>query len=139
MSGFKIRIVHFGTCLHEKGVQKQKVISPLVNSREQKVFLVPHFNRSSTARCVSPSVYIGFRLFGLQEGRSRDVSSMPLGVRGSLVSWALCSVGVPSCAAPRHPALRPNLTRPWYVWVLDSTNCFPCVCVILKFVLDGFA
>ena len=59
----------------------------------------------------------------LLEGRSGDVSSMPWGVRGMLVSWANCSVGVPSCPAPpRRPAVRPDPTRLWYVRVLDSTN-----------------
>ena len=48
---------------------------------------------------------------------------MPWGVRGTLFSWANCSVGVPSCPAPpRRPAVRPDPTRPWYVRVLDSTG-----------------
>ena len=48
---------------------------------------------------------------------------MPWGVQGTLVFWAYCSVGVPSCPAlPRRPAVRPDPTRPWYVRVLESTG-----------------
>ena len=49
---------------------------------------------------------------------------MPWYVRGTVVSWANRSVGVPSCPAPlRRPAVRrPDPTRPWYVRVLDSTG-----------------
>ena len=83
----------------------------------------PLINRLSTGRCVPPSVYIGFRLFVLLEKRSGDVSSMHWRLRGTLVSWANCSVGVPSCPAPpRRHAVRPDPTRPWYVRVLDSTS-----------------
>ena len=65
---------------------------------------------------------MGFRLFVLLEECSGDVFSMPWGVRGTLVSWANCSVGVPSCPAPpRHPAVRPDPTRPWYVRVFKIT------------------
>ena len=57
-------------------------------------------------------------------GRSSgDVSSIPRKVRGTLVSWANNSVGIQSCPTPpRHSAVRPDPTRPWYVWVLDSTS-----------------
>ena len=57
------------------------------------------------------------------ERRSGDLSSMPWRVRGTLVSWANSSVGTQSCPTPpRRPAVRPDPTRPWYVWVMDSTN-----------------
>ena len=82
-------------------------------------------NRLSTGRCVTPSFEIGFRLFVLLGRRSGELSAMPWRVRGTLVSWANCFVGVPSCPAPpRRPAARPDPTRPWYVRVLDST-CNP--------------
>ena len=68
-------------------------------------------NRLSVDRCVPPSVYIGFRLFVLLGRRSGDVSSMLRKVRGTLVSWANCSVGVQSC--PFRPAASPRApTRP---------------------------
>ena len=71
------------------------------------------------------SIYIGFRLFVLLERRSRDVSSMHWGVRGTLVSWANCSVDVPSCLAPlRRPAVHFDPTRPWNFRVLDSAGLF---------------
>ena len=55
-------------------------------------------------------VYLGF---GFVNYNSGDVSSMPWRVCGTLVSWANCSVGVPSCPAPpRRPAVRPDPTRP---------------------------
>ena len=85
--------------------------------------VAPVINRSSTARCVPPSIYIGFRLFVLLERRSGDVYSMPWGVRGTLVSLANCFVGVQSCPAPlRLSAVRPDPTRPWCFRVLDSTG-----------------
>ena len=43
-------------------------------------------------------------MFVLLENRSGDVSSMPWRVRGTLVSWANCSMGAQSCATPPHPA-----------------------------------
>ena len=69
----------------------------------------PHqtvINRSSTARCVLPSVYIGFRSFVLPKRFSGQFSSMPWRARGSVVSWANRPVGVPSCPAPPCPAPR---------------------------------
>ena len=79
------------------------------------------FHRISRIRFPS----IGFSLFVLLERRSGDACSMPWGVRGTLVSWADCSVGAPSCRAPpRRPAVRPDPTHPWYVQVLDSTSRF---------------
>ena len=51
-------------------------------------------------------------MFVLLEGRSGDVSMVPWRVRGTLVSWANCSVGVPFCPAPpRRPAVRPDSAR----------------------------
>ena len=116
-----------GHALHEQGLQGQKGVGPLFGSQEERALIVLVINRLQTA-CqplvlFSLSVYIGFRLFVLLGRRSGDVSSMPWGVRGTLVSWAYCSVGVPSCPAPpRRPTVRPDPTRPWYVRVLDSAG-----------------
>ena len=80
----------------------------------------------STAGFVPPSVYIGLSLFVLLERRSGDVSAMLGKVRGRLVSRANSSVGIQSCPTPpRHLAVRPDATRPWYVRVLDSTSIPP--------------
>ena len=113
--------------MHEKGLQRQKGVGPLVGSQERRALLVPLINRLQSA--CQPlvlflhSVYIGFCLFVLLEKRSGDASSMLWGVRGTFVSLANCSVGVPSCPAPpRRPAVRPDPTRPWYVRILDSTG-----------------
>ena len=127
----------------------KKGVGPLVSSQEQRALLVLSINRSSTgyfrtclawkgvsrppvqpfinrlptASLVSPSVYIEFRSFVLQQRWSGDLSSIPWKARGPLVSWANCSVGVPPCPAPpRCPAGRPEPTRPWYVRVVDSTG-----------------
>ena len=59
--------------LHEKGLQREKGVVPLVGSQEQRALLVPLINRLSTA-CLPLvllpySVYIGFRLFVLLERR----------------------------------------------------------------------
>ena len=32
------------------------------------------------------------------------------------------SVGTQSCQTPRHASMRPDATRPFYVWVLDSSG-----------------
>ena len=37
-----------GHALHEKGLQRQKNVGPLVSSQEQRALLVPRLNRSST-------------------------------------------------------------------------------------------
>ena len=63
-------------------------------------------NRRSTAGFVPPSVYMRFRLFVLLGGRSSVVSSMPWGVRRSLVALATCSAR-PSPAAPPCAPTRP--------------------------------
>ena len=61
----------------------------------------------------------------LLESLSGNVSSTLWRVRGRLVSWANSSVGTQSCSTPpRHAAVRPDPTRPWYVRVLDSTSKF---------------
>ena len=127
MFGFWNHQTFTGHALHENGLQRQKCVGPLVSSQEQRALLVPRLNRSSTAgqpRILFPhSVYIGFRLFVLLERRSCNICSMLWRVRGTLVSWATCSVGVPSGPArPRRPAVRSVPTRPWYVRVLDSTS-----------------
>ena len=61
-------------------------------------------NRWSTAVFVPLSIYIGFRLFVLLNGRWGQVRSMPRRVRRTVAFWANRSVGVPSCLAPPHSA-----------------------------------
>ena len=60
----------------------------------------------------------------LPNSRSRQLSTMPQGAKGSVVVWANRPVGVPSYPEPpRHSAVRrPAPTRPWYTQVWDSTN-----------------
>ena len=120
--------------MREKGLQKQKRRRSTGQQPGTKSAFRPidkqRINRLSTGFSVPPSVYIGFRLFVLLEGRSGDVSLMPWRVRGTVVSWANCSVCVQSCPTPpRRPAERPDPTRPWYV--RDFPN-IPCVKRIYK-------
>ena len=62
--------------MHIKNLQRQGD-GPLVSSQEQGALLAPlAINWLSTARCVPPSVDIGFRLFLLLKRGSGDVSSM---------------------------------------------------------------
>ena len=61
-------------------------------------------NRRSTANFVPPSVYIGFPLFVLPRRRWGQLSTMPWGAKGSVVSWANRPVGVRSCPVPLRPA-----------------------------------
>ena len=119
-----------GHAWHEKSLQRQQAVGPLVNSQEQTALLVPlvvrlcssiGLHRISLVRASGES----FKRFVLLGKRSGDLSSMPWRVRGTLVSWANCSVGVQSCPAPpRRPAVCPDPTRPCYVRVLDSTSWF---------------
>ena len=97
-----------GHALRKKGLQRRKSVGPLVSSKEQEALLVPQLNRSTIVgqlRILFPnSVYIGFRLFVLLDGRSCNILKRPWRVKGKLVSWANCSVGVQSWPAPsRRP------------------------------------
>ena len=67
--GFDKFVLIPGHALHEKGLQRQKGIVPLVVGQEQRALFVPLVNRRSTGDFVPPSVYIGFRLFVLLERR----------------------------------------------------------------------
>ena len=77
------------TCLAWKGFTKTKKLRSTGQQPGRKSASRPGekpvMNRLSTAGFVPPSVYIGFRLFVLLEGRSGDVSSMLWRVRGTLV------------------------------------------------------
>ena len=115
-----------GHALLEKDLQRQLGAGTLVSSQERRAAVVPRINRGSTARCVPPSVYIGIPLSVLPESRSGQLSTMPRGANGTVVSCASRPVGVPPYPAPpRRPALRrPAPTPPWYVRVLGSIG-FP--------------
>ena len=53
---------------------------------------------------------------------------MPWRIRGTLVSWANCSVGVQSCpTTPRRSAVRLDPTRLWYVRVRIRQEGFPFI------------
>ena len=100
--------------MHEKGSQRQKGARPLVSIQKRRALLVPLINRWSNVVFVSPSVDIGFRLLVLLKIRSGQVCTVPWKVRGTGVSWAKRSVGVPCCPAPPRPAAPPRAapTRP---------------------------
>ena len=85
--------------------KEQKGDGPPVSSQERTVNRRPAdkplVKRGSSASLDPPPVYIGCRLFVLL-----DMSSMydALGVRGTVVSWADRSIGVPLCPAWPSPA-----------------------------------
>ena len=60
----------------------------------------PVINRLSTAGFVLPSVTIGFPFVLASGGSFMTVSSMPWGIRGSVVSWGNRPIGAPSYPAP---------------------------------------
>ena len=97
----------------------------LVRSQERRALAVPVINRWSTGCFVTPSVYMGSRLFVFPKGRSRQLYSMPWGARRTVQSWPERPVGVPpvhGSAPPRRSvARRSKPTRSWYIWVLGST------------------
>ena len=103
-----------GYALRVKGLQRQIGVGTSVSSQERRALLVPWLNRWSTVVFVLLSVYIGFPLPVLLKKRSAQLFSMPRRARGSVVSWANRSVGVPSCPAQPRPAALPCAapTRP---------------------------
>ena len=107
---------HFpGHALHEKNLQRQIGVGTLVSSQEQRALLIPVINRLSTAGFVPPTDYKGFPLFVLPKSCSGQLSSMPWGAQGTVVSCADKTVGVPPCRArPAQPPRRapPDPTRP---------------------------
>ena len=77
--------------LQDKGLQKQKGVGPLVNSRDRRAAFVPLINRSSTDR-QSPvvfrdSVYLGFLLFVLPKRRQGRLSSVLWKSKWKVVPW----------------------------------------------------
>ena len=73
----------------------------LASSQERRApFVQCGSPRRSNAGFVPPPVYVEFRLFMLLKSRSRQLCSMPWGVRGTVVPWANRFVEVPPCPAP---------------------------------------
>ena len=91
--------------MHEKGLQRQIGVGPLVSSQERRAAVVPRINRSSTGYRVPPSVYMGFRLFVLPKRRSGQLSSMPGGKRDG------CLLGEPTRRRPVLPGPAPPPRR----------------------------
>ena len=103
-----------GHALHEKGLQRQKGVGPLVGSQERRALLVPLINRVKTVcqpLILFPhSVLIRFCLFVLLERRG-DVSSMPWGNEGRLSPERIAlSASRPARPRPAAPPRAP--TRP---------------------------
>ena len=104
-----------GHALHEKDLQRQKGDSPLVSSQEQRELLVPVIkpliNRSSTARCVPPTFYIGFRFFVLLERHKETCLRCHGGCGGRLSpGQTILSASRPARPRPAVPMCAP--TRP---------------------------
>ena len=124
--------------MHEKGLQRQKSVGPLVSSQERRAAVVPRINRLSTgcqprALC-SP---IGLHRISLvrpsEESFRTGLSDALEGTRGGrhLGDPIRRRPILPGPAPPRRPAVRlPDPTRPWYVKVLD---CSATVLQGLKF------
>ena len=116
-----------GHALHEKGLQKQKSVGPLVDSQVQRALLVPRLNGLQTG---CPLV-IFVPAFGLHRisivrdsGKTlRRVFFDALGVTRDpcLLSDMFCRR--PVLPGPSdQPRRAPDQTRPWYVRFLGSTN-----------------
>ena len=112
-----------GHALHEKGLQRQKSLGPLVSNQEERALLLPVINRGSTADFVpafglhrislvraSGEAFKG-RVFDALEGTR---NSRPL---GDQFCWHPV---VPDIAPPSVG--RPDPNRSWYVPVSDSTS-----------------
>ena len=95
-----------GYALHEKGLQRQISVGTLASSQERRALLVPRINRWSTAGFVPPSVYIRFPLFVLPKSPPQHLPLVRQSVRGTVLSWANRSVGVPFRSALPSPPLR---------------------------------
>ena len=136
-----LRSVLFGHVLHEKGLQRQKGVVSLVGSPKERTLFVPVINRWSTDD--EPIVN---RSFCSSIGLHRNSLSVVVFLHclcfwGDVQATCLrcfgeCEEGLfPRCTVllakscpipPRHPAVRPDATRPGYVRVLDSTGIEVC-------------
>ena len=120
-----------GHALHEKSLQKQNGVGPLVSSQEERALLVPVINPGSTADFVPA---FGLHRISLVrasgEAFRRRVFDALEGTRDP------CLLGEQFCWHPvlpdpaRPSAGRPDPNRPWYVRVLDSTSLLYCSCRI---------
>ena len=109
--------------MHEKGLQRQKSVGPLVSSQEERALPVPVINRGSTADFVPA---FGLHRISLVrasgEAFRRRVFDALEGTRDS------CLLGDQFCWHPVLPdpappsAGRPDPNCPWYVRILDSTS-----------------
>ena len=122
-----------GHALHEKGIRRQKDVSPMVSSQERRAAVVPWIDRLSTAlqpavnRPLCSSIWFTWD-FGWSGFRG-DVQDSCLRCPGSLGGQTRRrspgqAVPSASCLAPpRNPAVRrPAPTCLWYIRVLDSTG-----------------
>ena len=106
MSGFWTRLCFPDMPCMQKYLQRRTGDDTLVSSQERRAPVIPQINRGSTARCVPPSVYIGFVWSFFRRIVQDNCLRLPWGARGSAVSWANRPVGVPSCPASPCPPPR---------------------------------
>ena len=122
-----------GRALHEKALQRRIGDGPMVSSQERRALAVPRINCRLTGCFVPPSVYMGIRWLVLPKSRPGQLSSMPWGGSGTVVSWENRPVGVPSCPAPPRPTAppcaapsRPGFGFDKYCLIKIQGGCFPC-------------
>ena len=105
MSGFWTRYGVPGHALHDKVFQRQ-----MVSSQERRAAVTPRLNRGSTARCVPPSVYLGFRLVVITKNFKTIVFDALEGKKAG------CLLGGPTRRRPdlrcRAPPCRTAVRRP---------------------------
>ena len=102
-----------GHALHEKGLQRQMGVGPLVSSQERKALMAPVVNRLSNGDFVPPSVLSTISLVRAPEESLRTVFSICWGARGRVVSWPDRPNGVqcypaPPLSPPRRAPPRPE-------------------------------
>ena len=116
--------------MHEKGLQRQIGVGPLVSSQKQRALLVPVINRLPNAYrpLVNWSLCSSVVLHRISLVRVSGESFRRLVFDALGGARDACLLGKLFCRRPvlPRPALpsnvRPDPTRPWYVRVLNSTD-----------------
>ena len=123
-----------GHALHEKGLQRQTGVGPLVSSQEQRALLVSVISRLSTncqpvVNC-SLCSFIGLHRISLVRACGETFRRRVFDALGG--TRDACLLGKLFCRRPILPGPAPpslcarRLDPPWYVRVLDSTGVTSC-------------
>ena len=101
-----------GHALHEKGLQKQKGVGPLVSNQERRAHRVPRINRSLIARCVLLFGVNGILFVRASGETSRTVVFDALAAKWKIYFWAHRTAAASPRPAPPGPIPPPGRAPP---------------------------